>query len=44
MKKEKLVNLGYKYRLYPTKDQQQILNHQMYPSFRTKKYIFTTEV
>ena len=30
MKKEKLVNLGYKYRLYPTKDQQQILNHQMY--------------
>jgi len=30
MKTEKTVNLGYKYRLYPTKDQQQILNHQMF--------------
>ena len=27
---EKTVNLGYKYRLYPTKDQMKILNHQMY--------------
>lgn len=30
MKTEKTVNLGYRYRLYPTKDQQQILNHQMF--------------
>lgn len=30
MKIEKIVNLGYKYRLYPTKDQQHILNHQMF--------------
>ncbi len=30
MKNEKTVNLGYKYRLYPTKDQINILNHQMY--------------
>jgi putative transposase len=30
MKTEKTVNLGYKYRLYPTKDQRQILNHQMF--------------
>jgi putative transposase len=30
MKNEKTVNLGYKYRLYPTKDQISILNHQMY--------------
>ena len=30
MKQERLVNLGYKYRLYPTKEQEQILNHQMY--------------
>ena len=30
MKNEKRVNLGYKYRLYPTKDQTKILNHQMY--------------
>jgi putative transposase len=30
MKTEKTVNLGYKYRLYPTKDQLQILNHQMF--------------
>ena len=30
MKNEKTVNLGYKYRLYPTKDQIKILNHQMY--------------
>lgn len=30
MKTEKTVNLGYKYRLYPTKDQQKILNHQMF--------------
>ena len=30
MKNEKIVNLGYKYRLYPTKDQIKILNHQMY--------------
>jgi putative transposase len=30
MKKEKTVNLGYKYRLYPTKDQQHILNNQMF--------------
>ena len=26
----KTVNLGYKYRLYPTIEQQQILNHQMF--------------
>jgi putative transposase len=30
MKTEKTVNLGYKYRLYPTIDQEHILNHQMY--------------
>lgn len=30
MKNEKTVNLGYKYRLYPNKDQMKILNHQMY--------------
>lgn len=30
MKSEKTVNLGYKYRLYPNKDQMKILNHQMY--------------
>ncbi|MFX4155196.1 RNA-guided endonuclease InsQ/TnpB family protein [Aliarcobacter butzleri] len=30
MKNEKIVNLGYKYKLYPTKDQINILNHQMY--------------
>ncbi len=30
MKREKTINLGFKYRLYPTKDQQIILNHQMY--------------
>ena len=30
MKNEKTVNLGYKYRLYPNKDQMMILNHQMY--------------
>ena len=30
MKKVLKVNLGYKYRLYPTKDQMDILNHQMY--------------
>jgi len=30
MKTEKTVNLGYKYRLYPTIDQEQILNHQMF--------------
>ena len=30
MQKEQTVNLGYKYRLYPTKDQMDILNHQMY--------------
>lgn len=30
MKEEKIVNLGYKYRLYPNKDQMYILNHQMY--------------
>lgn len=30
MKSEKTVNLGYKYRLYPTKDQMKILNNQMY--------------
>ena len=30
MKTEKAVNLGYKYKLYPTKTQQQILNHQMF--------------
>ena len=30
MYKEKTVNLGYKYRLYPTKDQIKILNHQMH--------------
>lgn len=30
MKNEKTVNLGYKYRLYPNKDQVKILNHQMY--------------
>ena len=30
MKKVLKVNLGYKYRLYPTKDQMKILNHQMY--------------
>jgi putative transposase len=27
---ERTVNLGFKYRLYPTKDQQHILNHQMF--------------
>jgi len=26
----KTVNLGYKYRLYPTKEQQKLLNHQMF--------------
>ena len=26
----KIVNLGYKYRLYPSQKQQQILNHQMF--------------
>ncbi len=26
----KLVNLGYKYRLYPTDEQKQLLNHQMF--------------
>ena len=30
MKNEKIVNLGYKYRLYPNKEQMKILNHQMY--------------
>src|SRR5574344_1818566 len=30
MENEKIINLGYKYRLYPTKDQINILNHQMY--------------
>ena len=30
MENEKIVNLGYKYRLYPNKDQIKILNHQMY--------------
>src|SRR5574344_2091808 len=30
MKNEKTVNLGYKNRLYPNKDQMMILNHQMY--------------
>lgn len=30
MKEEKIVNLGYKYKLYPNKDQMNILNHQMY--------------
>jgi putative transposase len=30
MKTEKTVNLGYKYRLYPSKDQIKLLNHQMY--------------
>lgn len=30
MKKEIKVTLGYKYRLYPTKDQMNILNHQMF--------------
>lgn len=30
MKKELTVNLGYKYKLYPTKDQMDILNHQMF--------------
>lgn len=30
LNKEKTVNLGYKYRLYPNKDQFKILNHQMY--------------
>ncbi len=30
MNKELTVNLGYKYRLYPNKDQVKILNHQMY--------------
>ena len=30
MENEKIVNLGYKYKLYPTKDQISILNHQMY--------------
>ncbi|HHH51550.1 MAG TPA: hypothetical protein ENK76_04185, partial [Campylobacterales bacterium] len=26
----KIVNLGYKYRLYPTIEQQTLLNHQMF--------------
>ncbi len=30
MKEEKIVNLGYKYKLYLNKDQMNILNHQMY--------------
>ncbi len=30
MKTEKTVNLGYKYRLYPTIDQEHTLNHQMF--------------
>ncbi len=30
MKNEKTINLGYKYRLYPTKEQIDVLNHQMY--------------
>jgi putative transposase len=30
MKNERKVNLDYKYRLYPTKEQMKILNHQMY--------------
>jgi len=30
MKTEKTINLGYKYRLYPSKVQQQILNHQSF--------------
>ena len=30
MKPTKTVNLGYKYKLYPTKDQINILNHQMF--------------
>ena len=30
MKEEKVVNLGYKYKLYLNKDQMNILNHQMY--------------
>lgn len=30
MKKEIKVTLGYKYRLYPTKEQMSILNHQMF--------------
>lgn len=30
MEKEKLVNPKYKYRLYPAKEQQIILDHQMF--------------
>ena len=30
MKEEKIVNLGYKYKLYLNKDQMNILNHKMY--------------
>ncbi len=30
MKDKKVINLGYKYRLYPTKEQIDVLNHQMY--------------
>ncbi len=30
MENEKIINLGYKYRLYPTKEQIDVLNHQMY--------------
>ena len=30
MRTTKTVNLGYKYKLYPTKDQIDILNHQMF--------------
>lgn len=30
MKKEIKVTLGYKYRIYPTKDQMNILNHQIF--------------
>ena len=30
MKKEVKVTLGYKYRIYPTKDQMNILNHQIF--------------
>ncbi len=30
MENKKVINLGYKYRLYPTKEQIDVLNHQMY--------------